>query len=253
MKTSLADIHRLPWQRGRGKLVGTLINIGAVLIGGSAGSLLGTRLPERLRQTVVAGLGLFTLAYGLQMFLKTQNALVVLGGLLVGALLGEWWRIEEGLQWVGGYLERRFTGAAPTQGSRFVRGFLTASLVFCVGPMTILGSVQDGLRGDFSLLAIKSVLDGFAALAFASSLGIGVLFSALVILLYQGGLTLLAAQVQTAITEPMMIEMTAVGGVMLLGIAISGLLEIKKIRVGSFIPALVATPLIVAILAALNK
>jgi uncharacterized membrane protein YqgA involved in biofilm formation len=234
-------------------MVGTLINIATVLVGGAAGNLLGARLPERLRQTVVSGLGLFTMAYGLQMFLKTQNPLVPLGGLLIGALLGEWWRIEEGLQWLGGYLEQRLTGAAPTQGSRFVRGFLTASLVFCVGPMTILGSINDGLRGDFSLLAIKSVLDGFAAMAFASSLGIGVLFSTLVILVYQGGLTLLAAQVQTVFTEAMMAEMTAVGGVMLCGIAISSLLELKKIRVGSFLPALIITPLIVAILAAINK
>jgi uncharacterized membrane protein YqgA involved in biofilm formation len=137
---------------------------------------------------------------------------------------------------------------ATTQGSRFIRGFLTASLVFCVGPITILGSIQDGLTGDYNLLAIKSVLDGFAALAFGSTLGIGVLFSTLVILVYQGGLSLLAAQAQALITQPMMAEMTAVGGVLLLGLAISSLLEIKPIRVGNFLPALLIAPLIVAIL-----
>jgi uncharacterized protein len=131
----------------------------------------------------------------------------------------------------------------------FVRGFLTASLVFCVGPMTILGSIQDGLKGDYSLLAIKSVLDGFAALAFASTLGVGVLFSVIVILFFQGGISLLAAQLSTVITPVMMAELTAVGGVLLIGIAISNLLEIKPIRVGSFLPALAIAPLVVAILA----
>src|SRR5512143_3409914 len=141
-------------------------------------------------------MGLFTAGIGLQMFLKTGNAIIVLGSLLVGALLGEWWRIEDGLESLGRTLEERFGGAGEETGtsSRFVKGFLTTSLLFCVGPLTILGSIQDGLSGDYSLLAVKSVLDGFGALAFASSLGVGVLFSSLVVLVYQGGLTLLAAQ-----------------------------------------------------------
>jgi len=118
--------------------------------------------------------------------------------------------------------------------------------------MAILGSIQDGLTGDYSLLAIKSVLDGFASLAFASSLGVGVLFSALALLVYQGGLTLLAAQVQSISTPAMMNEMTATGGVLLLGLAVSSLLELKPIRVGNFLPALAIAPLIVAVLAALG-
>ncbi len=128
-----------------------------------------------------------------------------------------------------------------------MRGFLTSSLLFCVGPMTILGSVQDGLSGDYSLLAIKSVLDGFAAMALASTLGVGVLFSALVVLVYQGGLTLLAAQVQTVLTDAMTVEMTAAGGLMLLGLAISSLLEIRRIRVGNLLPGLVVAPVLVAL------
>jgi uncharacterized membrane protein YqgA involved in biofilm formation len=208
------------------------------------------------------------LAYGLYNFLKTQNPLIVLGSLLIGALLGEWWKIEEGLQSIGKWLESRLGGrqsedpenkltdsTAPFPASHyapsrdFVRGFLTASLVFCVGPMTILGSIQDGLNGDFSLLAIKSVLDGFAALAFASTLGVGVLFSVIVILFFQGGISLLASQLNSIVTPAMMSEMTAVGGVLLLGIAISSLLEIKPIRVGNFLPSLAIAPFIVAILA----
>ncbi len=226
--------------------IGTLLNVATVLIGGSLGLWLGGRLPERLRQTVVAGLGLFTLAYALKMFLTTQNSLVALGSVLIGALLGEWWRVEDGLQGLGRWLESRFARRESRAGSqRFVRGFLTASLVFCVGPMTILGSIQDGLSGNYQTLAIKSVLDGFASLAFASSLGVGVLFSSLVILVYQGSLTLLAAQIQQIISAPMMTEMNATGGVILMAIAISSLLEIRPIRAGNLLPALfVAPPLV---------
>jgi uncharacterized membrane protein YqgA involved in biofilm formation len=233
--------------------MGTLINICTVLIGGSFGLLFGSRLPERVRQTVVAGLGLFTAALGLRMFLQTQHAIVVLASLLFGGLLGEWWRIEDSVSALGTALERRFvrnqdqSGVQPIKNSNFVRGFLTASLVFCVGPLTILGSIQDGLTGNYQTLAIKSVLDGFAALAFSSTLGVGVLFSVLVIGFYQGGLTLLAVQAQSLITTPMQIEMTAVGGVLLIGIAVSSLLEIKPIRVGNFLPALFLAPMMVAI------
>jgi uncharacterized membrane protein YqgA involved in biofilm formation len=143
-------------------------------------------------------------------------------------------------------LEARFSSPSEDVGSsKFVRGFLTASLLFCVGPMTILGSIQDGLTGNYELLAVKSVLDGFASLAFASTLGVGVLFSSLIILVYQGGISLLAGQLSAIITDPMMNEMTATGGVILVGVAISSLLEIKRIRVGNFLPALAVAPLIV--------
>jgi uncharacterized protein len=233
--------------------------------------MFGARLPERVRRTVVAGLGLFTFAYGLLIFLNTENPIIVLGGLLLGGLVGELLRIEDRLRSLGELFERLFISRgrriedAPStlagedgktvledKKEKFVRGFLTSSLVFCVGPMTILGSIQDGLTGDYSTLAIKSVLDGFASLAFASTLGVGVAFSSVVILVYQGGLTLLSAQANALVTAQMMNEMTAAGGVILLGIAVSSLLEIKPIRVGSFLPALVFTPLIVAAAASLG-
>jgi uncharacterized membrane protein YqgA involved in biofilm formation len=252
-------------------MIGTLLNMATVLIGGTLGLLFGSRLPDRVRKTVIVGLGLFTLAYGLYNFLKTQNPLIVLGSLLIGALLGEWWKIEEGLQTIGKWLESHFvrkqshrlesdltgsinttSGSLAAPSRDFVRGFLTASLVFCVGPMTILGSIQDGLNGDYNLLAIKSVLDGFAALAFASTLGVGVLFSVFVILFFQGGISLLAAHLSAVVTPQMMTEMTAVGGILLLGIAISSLLEIKPIRVGNFLPSLAIAPLLVAVLALLG-
>jgi uncharacterized membrane protein YqgA involved in biofilm formation len=226
-------------------MTGTLLNIAAVLIGGVIGLLFGTRIPEQLKSTVIAGMGLFTTAMGLQMFLNTENPLIVLGSLLIGTLLGEWWRIEDGLQNLGKFLEQRFSKEGEDGSNKFVRGFLTASLLFCVGPMTILGSIQDGLTGDYNLLAVKSVLDGFASLAFASTLGIGVMFSTIIILLYQGGISLLAAQLNAIVTPSMMNELTATGGVILLGLAISSLLEIKKIRVGNMLPGLAIAPLIV--------
>ncbi len=233
-------------------MTGTFINIAAVLAGGSLGLLFGSRLKEKVRFSVIAAMGLFTAVTGIKMFIDTKNPLVVLGALLIGSLLGEWWRIEDGLHFLGDWLEKLYlkTTAKPGKNAtefrgRFVRGFLTASLLFCVGPMTILGSLQDGLTGDYSLLAIKSVLDGFAALAFASTLGVGVLFSVFVILIYQGGLSLLASQLSPLITPAMMTELNATGGVILVGIAVSSLLEIKEIRVGNFLPALIIAPLLV--------
>ena len=231
-------------------MTGTIINVITVLTGGTLGLLFGARLPDRVRETVVGALGLFTVALGVQMFLKTENPILVLGSLLIGGILGEWWHIEEGLRRFGAWLEQRFTpGEAEVdpQASRFVRGFLTASLLFCVGPMTILGSIQDGLTGDYSLLAVKSVMDGFAALAFASTLGPGVLFAALTVLLYQGGLSLSAAQLHSVVTDAMMNEMTAAGGVIMLALAVSSLLEIKSFRSGNLLPALLIAPLLVAI------
>ncbi len=234
-------------------MTGTFINVAAILAGGAAGLLFGARLPERLKATVVAAMGLFVVAIGLQMFLKTENSLVVLGGLLIGGLLGEWWQIEEGLQALGVWLEKRFSSNAEGESSRFVRGFLTASLLYCIGPIAILGAINDGLTGDYKLLAIKAVLDGFASIAFASTLGVGVLFASLVVLVYQGSISLLAAQLNAIVTPTMMSEMTAAGGVLLMGIAVSSLLEIKKIRVGNLLPALAVAPLIVYILSLFGK
>jgi len=230
-------------------MVGTLVNVATILVGGFLGLLLGSRLPERVRQTVIAGLGLFTLAYGLKLFLSTQNALAVLGSLLIGVLLGEWMQIDRALQQLGIWLESRFAKTEDgVSDNRFVRGFVTASLVFCVGPMAILGSIQDGLTGEYQTLVVKAVLDGFGALAFASSLGVGVLFSAGIVLLYQGTISLLAVQVQSVVTDAMMVEMNATGGVLLLAIALSSLLEIKKLRTGNFLPALVIAPFMVLLM-----
>ena len=229
-------------------MTGTLLNIATVIVGSIIGLTFGARIPAKLKETVIAGMGLFTAAMGLQMFLKTENPLIVLGALLIGTLFGEWWRIEDGLHKLGEFLEQRFSREEDDGSNKFVRGFLTSSLLFCVGPMAILGSIQDGLTGDYNLLAVKSVLDGFASVAFASTLGIGVAFSALIVLVYQGGISLMAAQLDAIVTTSMMNELTATGGILLIGIGISNLLEIKKIRVGNMLPALVIAPVIVGIL-----
>ncbi len=239
-------------------MTGTIINVIAILIGGALGTFLGSRLPDRIRQTVMAGMGLFVLAIGAQMFLETANSLVVLASLVIGIVLGEWWQIEDGIRWMGRALEKRVmpqNGTAEehqARQERFVRGFFTASLLFCVGPIAILGSIQDGLTGNYQLLAVKSVLDGFASIAFASSLGIGVLFSALPVLLYQGGISLAATQIQPFFTNPMMTEMTATGGILLMAIAVSSLLEVKHIRTGNLLPALLVAPLLVLALTAMG-
>jgi uncharacterized protein len=230
-------------------MTGTFINVITILIGGTLGLLFGSRIPEKLKTTVIAGMGLFTMVMGMQMFFKSENQLIVLGALILGALTGELLGLEDRLQSLGQVLEKRFSKDEETgTGSKFVRGFMVSSLLFCIGPMAILGSIQDGLTGDYNLLAVKSTLDGFASIAFASTLGIGVMFSSIIVLVYQGGISLLASQLSTIVTEPMMNEMTAAGGVLLLGLGISNLLEIKKIRVGNFLPALVFAPLIVWII-----
>jgi len=237
---------------------GTFINVIAVLLGGTLGLLLGTRLPERMRETIMHGLGLLTLVIGVQLSFETDNILIVLVSLLLGGIVGEWLRIEARLDQLGRWLERKTArgdgllaadrphGAAHSVTSRFSRAFLTASLVFCVGPMTILGSIQDGLSGDYTLLAIKATLDGFAALAFASTMGPGVIFSALTVLVYQGALTLGAGWASAALTAPMIAEMTATGGVLMLALGL-GLLEIKQIRAGNLLPSIVIAPIIVAV------
>ncbi len=235
-------------------MTGTIINIVAVVIGSLLGMFFGERLPEKLKQTVVNGMGLFTSAIGLKMFFSTNEALIVLGALLIGALLGEWMQIEDGIASMGAWLEKRFAGGdGGNTSSRFVRGFLTASLLYCTGPMAILGSIQDGLVGNFDLLAIKSVLDGFISIAFASTLGVGVMFSALPVFIYQGSISMAAGILNKVLSEAMITEMTATGGVILFGLGLSSLLEIKKIRVGNFLPALVVAPIIVYVMPILSE
>ena len=232
-------------------LTGTLLNVAAVLLGTTVGVLLGARLPERVRATTLGGLGLVTLAIGAQLALRSENALVLLAAIVVGGVVGSVLGIDEGLDRLGGWAERRLTGATPGRWGRVSEAFVTSSLVFCVGPMTIVGSIQDGLTGDYSVLALKSGLDLVSSTLFAATLGPGVLLSAATILLYQGGLAVAAGAARSVLTDAVVREMTATGGVLILGIGLR-LLEIRRLPVGNLLPALALSPLLAALAARLG-
>ena len=220
---------------------GTAVNVVAVLAGGGLGTLLGARLPQEMRQTAVQAIGLVTLLIGVANFLEFDNPLVPLVGVVVGLVIGEVLGVDAALKRFGDYLQERFSkGESPVS-----RAFVTTSLLFCVGPLTVLGSLEDGLTGDYSLLALKSALDFVASLSFASVLGWGVLLSAGTVLVVQGTLTLSAGLLGEVVTEPMIEATTATGGILIVGLGLV-LLELKEVRVANMLPALLIAPLLVA-------
>ncbi len=238
--------------------LGTLLNVAAIAVGASAGTLLGDRLPQRLRETLVAALGLFTLALGVQQALAAYGdelagavgrsaPLLMLGALLAGGLAGEAADLEGRLERLGEAVKRRLGGGQ----AHFVEGFVLASLVACVGPLAVLGAFADGLRGDLGLLAVKSLLDGFAMLAFASYLGWGVAASGVAVLAYQGGLTALAATLDQVMTPAVVAAMTGVGGLLVIAIGLR-LLGLAHIRVANLLPAVVLAPLAAGLVAAIR-
>ena len=222
---------------------GTVINVLTVLIGSSLGLMLRSRLNERYKLVILQGVGILTIVIGIQMALQTENILFLLISIILGGLSGQLMKLEEKLDLFADQVKKKF---AKKDDTYFSEGFISASIIFCVGPMTILGSFNDGLRGDINLLAIKSVLDGFTALALTTTFGIGVIFSVFTIIVVQGGLTFSALLIDQFFNDMMINEMTAVGGVIIIGIGFI-LLEIKKIKVATFLPALVFAPLIVII------
>lgn len=213
-------------------LQGTLVNIAAVVAGTLLGRAIGHRLSAPLRQTMMTGLGLAVLLIGLQLSLQSQQAMVVIASLILGGLVGELLGIEKRLEAFGQGLQQRYSGAGP-----IAEGFVTASLLYCVGAMAIMGSIQDGLGEPPTILYAKSALDGVAAIALTTTLGIGVLFSIGPLLLYQGGLTLLAGLAQTLLTPSVITEMNAVGGLLIVAIACD-LLGLKRFPVGNLLPAI---------------
>ena len=231
---------------------GTLLNALTVLVGGILGTLVGNRLPERFTQIFFIALGLFTTVTGLQEALGAKNSLIILGGLLIGGLVGEGMQIERRLDRFGAWAQARLRSNRAEGKSTIGQGLITASLLFCVGPLTILGSINNGLSGDASLLIIKATLDGFAALALAATLGWGVLLSIGVILLVQGGLSLGAGAIAPLLASngALIPELTATGGFLLIGIGFR-LLKLIDLRPGNFLPALVITPLLVVLVTAL--
>ncbi len=256
-------------------MTGTLMNVGTVLAGGTIGSLVGGRFPNNLRATLTQAIGLTTVVIGLRSALSGDNVLLMLASVVLGAVVGEALRIEAGLERLGTLVEQRLTrrdrdlsaaevqtgdAADPRDAAESPRagwsgagssvpvaqGFVTASLIFCVGPMTILGSFEDGLTGAYQTLALKATLDGITAAVLASTLGWGVLLSATTVLVYQGALTLGAGALRGLLTEPMIAQMTAVGGLLILGIGIN-ILGLARLRVGNMLPALAIAPALTAL------
>ncbi len=222
---------------------GTLLNLLTVLAGGLLGTFLGDRLPSRLRETLMAGVGLFTLVMGVRLGIDTANLTIPLGAIVIGGLIGSLARIDQRLNQLGAAMQRRF--AAPGTTATIAEGFVTASIVFCVGPLTFLGAIQNGLTGDASLLTVKSVLDGLSAIAFAATLGWGVLLSLVVILVYQGGLAAGASGFAGLLSDPQLREMSAVGGLLIVGVGLK-LLKIRDVYVADYLPAILVAPLLVA-------
>lgn len=239
--------------------LGTLINIAAILVGSAVGVLVGHRFPERTRVSVTDALGLVVLVVGAMNLFALADSdyrdavteagtlLVVLFSVLIGGIIGSLLRIEYRLELIGGWLQRKFTrGDEPR--SRFIEGFVTASLVFCIGPLAILGSLSDGLGQGIDQLTLKSILDGFASLAFAATFGWGVAASAISVGVFQGLITVIGFFAGSVLPTALIASITATGGVLLLGVGIR-MLNIRAIAVGDLLPALVVAPILTAITA----
>ena len=226
--------------------LGTIINTATVVFGGGCGVFFGRKIPNRVKDLVVQTIGLVTIGLGLSDVLKTHNMVIPLVSLVAGGIIGEILRIESGLERLGSTLQRRF--ASGSDESSFVRGFVTASLLFCVGPLTILGALEDASGKTPQLYIIKGTLDGFMSMILTAAHGIGAAFSALSVFVVQGLLTLGGTSIDAVLTERMQTEMFATGGFAVLAIGLN-LLQLTKIRLGSLIPSLVVAPLIVWIFA----
>ena len=229
--------------------LGTIINTATVLAGGGLGLLIGNRIPDRIRMIIVQVIGLVTIAIGLRDVMNTDNMVFPLVGMVLGAIIGELLRIEDRLEDLGELLRRKFT--KPESESKFVTGFVTATLLFCVGPLTILGAIEDASGKTPQLYIIKGTLDGFMMIIFSALYGVGAIFSAASVFVIQGSLTLFGTSLDALLTDRMRLELFAAGGLAVLAIGLN-LLEIKRIRLGSLLPGLVITPLLVWLFATPN-
>ncbi|WP_217588437.1 DUF554 domain-containing protein [Lentibacillus saliphilus] len=227
-------------------LFGTIVNGICIIVGSTLGLFL-SKIPERVKETVMHSIGLAVLLIGMQMAFATQSIIVVLLSMLIGSVVGEFIRLEESLNNAGDWFATRFARSASESGMSFSQGFVTATLIFCVGAMAIIGPLDSGIRGDHEVLLTKSVLDGFTALVLTTTLGSGVLFAFIPVLLYQGTLTLIATQVERWVPQDVLngliAEVTSVGGLIILAIGLN-MLKITKIRVGNLIPSLVLVGLV---------
>ena len=226
--------------------LGTLINTATVLIGGTVGIAMGDKIPDRVRAIVVQVIGMVTIGIGLSDLLKTHNMVFPLLGMVFGAVIGELLRIEDRLEGIGEVIRKRF--AKRQDPGRFISGFVTATLLFCIGPLTILGAIQDASGETPQLYIIKGTLDGFMSVIFGAIHGVGVLFSAVSVFVVQGTLTLFGTQLDSLLNDRMRIELFATGGLAVMAIGLN-LLDIKKIRLGSLLPGLIVTPVLVQLFA----
>ncbi|MGV8905086.1 MAG: DUF554 domain-containing protein [Acetobacterium sp.] len=215
-------------------MIGTIINTAAIIFCSIIGLLFKKALPPRLCETITQGLGLGIVIIGISMALETQSIIIMLVSLLFGAIIGELLNIEKQLKRLGDRLAMKMN----KRDSNVSQGFVSASLLFCTGSMAIMGAIENGLTGTYSILLSKSLLDGVFSIIFASTMGIGVLFSALPVFLYQGSITLLASSIKTLLSPEMITEMNAVGGILILAIGID-MVKIKNIKVGNLLPAIV--------------
>jgi uncharacterized membrane protein YqgA involved in biofilm formation len=217
-----------------------------VLIGGMVGIAMGDKIPDRVRVIVVQVIGMVTIGLGLSDLLKTHNMVFPLLGMVFGAVIGELLRIEDRLEGIGEVIRKRF--AKRQDPGRFISGFVTATLLFCIGPLTILGAIQDASGETPQLYIIKGTLDGFMSVIFGAIHGVGVLFSAVSVFVVQGSLTLFGTQLDSLLNDRMRIELFATGGLAVMAIGLN-LLDIKKIRLGSLLPGLIVTPVLVQLFA----
>lgn len=220
-------------------MIGTLVNAVAVIGGGIIGMLLNKSMPERIKTIYFQAIGLFTLAIGVSMVYNMQHILIVVSSLAIGSLLGEWMNLEVGAERLSNYLKLKFRIGS----EKFSEGLITAFLLYCIGSMTILGAIQEGTGGSSDLLMTKSLMDGFSSIILASAFGMGVLVSAIPLLIFQGGITLLAMYASSFFTPEIIHGLTSVGGILLIGLAIN-ILEIKKLRIMNMLPALVVVAIL---------
>ncbi len=212
---------------------GTLFNIFTVILGSLIGIAIGSKFPEKIKKIAFDGVGLSSLTLGIMLALKTDNIIIMVFSVLFGGIIGEILKIEDFLESIGDRIKSKIKTNSP-----FTEGFITSTLIFCVGSMAIIGSINEGLTGDVTILYTKSILDGVTSIALSSALGIGVLFSIFPILIYQGGITILSTYVRSLFTDHSINMITGVGGVLIIGIGLN-LLGIKKIKLSNFLPALI--------------
>lgn len=229
--------------------MGTIVNACSIVLGSVLGLFLKQGIPEKYQNTIMQGLSLVIAAIGLQMAMKSQNMLIVIASIALGALVGEWLELDVWLNKAGNSLAevvKKMPLFANVEGTAVSQGFVTATLVYCIGAMAIVGSIQEGLTGDASILYAKSMLDGITAVFFTSLMGIGVAFSSLSVLLYQGAITILAVFLASFLSEPVINELTATGGVLIMGISLV-MLKLCDIKLANLLPAIIFAVIITAI------